>query len=73
VLSPKCIDFIDGDESIWEQEPLERLANEGQLNAYRHTGFWKPCDTLRDKIQLQEMWENGEAKWARVEEPHQGI
>jgi glucose-1-phosphate cytidylyltransferase len=63
VLSRKVIDRIAGDATIWEREPLEGLARDGQLSAFRHEGFWQPMDTLRDRIQLDEMWNNGEAPW----------
>ncbi len=63
VLSPSVIDYIDGDETIWEKGPLERLAREGQLAAYKHSGFWKPMDTLRDKNQLEDLWCQGSAPW----------
>lgn len=63
VLSPKVFDYIDGDESIWEREPLERLAADSQLAAYKHDGFWQPMDTLRDKNQLEELWASGQAPW----------
>jgi glucose-1-phosphate cytidylyltransferase len=63
VLSPKVIDYIAGDETLWEKEPLERLAEEGQLKAYRHSGFWQPMDTLRDKTHLEELWQRGTAPW----------
>ena len=63
VLSPKVIDYIDDDATVWEQEPLERLAREGQLGAYRHEGFWQPMDTLRDKRHLEELWQTGQAPW----------
>lgn len=63
VLSPKVFDYIDGDESIWEREPLERLAADSQLAAYKHDGFWQPMDTLRDKNQLEELWASGKAPW----------
>lgn len=63
VLSPSVIDRIDGDSSIWEQEPMAALARDGQLTAYRHDGFWKPMDTLRDKTQLQAMWDANQAPW----------
>lgn len=63
VLSPEVIDRIDGDSTVWEREPLEGLARDGQLAAYRHKGFWQPMDTLRDKIQLEDMWSRGEAPW----------
>jgi glucose-1-phosphate cytidylyltransferase len=63
VLSPAVIDYIDGDHTIWEGEPLERLAREGQLAAYSHDGFWHPMDTLRDKNQLEALWNSGTAPW----------
>lgn len=63
VLSPKVIDYIDGDEVIWEREPMERLANDGELAAYAHDGFWQPMDTLRDKNHLEELWQSGKAPW----------
>lgn len=63
VLSPKVIDYIAGDSTIWEREPLERLATEGQLSAFMHDGFWQPMDHLRDKIQLEEIWSTGRAPW----------
>ena len=63
VLSPKVIDYIKDDKTIWEREPLERLAQEGELAAFRHNGFWQPMDTLRDKVHLEELWESGKAPW----------
>jgi glucose-1-phosphate cytidylyltransferase len=63
VLSPLVGEYIDGDGMRWELEPLERLAAEGQLASYRHTGFWQPMDTLREKQHLQELWESGAAPW----------
>jgi len=63
VLSPKVIDYIDGDMTTFEQEPLERLSREGQLGLYRHGGFWQPMDSLRDKIQLEQHWASGQAPW----------
>lgn len=63
VLSPKVIDAITDDSTIWEREPLERLAQEGNLAAYQHHGFWQPMDTLRDKIHLEELWQSGKAPW----------
>jgi glucose-1-phosphate cytidylyltransferase len=53
----------DGDVTVWEREPLERIANDGKLFAYKHSGFWQPMDTLRDKILLDELWKSGEAPW----------
>ena len=63
VLSPKVIDEIEGDQTVWEREPLERLASTGQMSAYLHTGFWQPMDTLRDKNHLEELWQSGKAPW----------
>ena len=63
ILHPDVIDLIADDASIWEQEPLARLANDGQLMAYEHTGFWQPMDTLRDKLYLENLWEQGCAPW----------
>ncbi len=65
VLSPDVIDYIDGDETIWERAPLERLAQEGQLSAYQHHGFWQPMDTLRDKDHLEALWSSGKAPWKK--------
>ena len=62
VLSPKVVDYIGGDETLWEREPMERLAAECQLSAYSHHGFWQPMDTLRDKIHLEDLWAN-KAPW----------
>ena len=64
VLQPEIFDYIpDGDDAIWEQEPLKNLANAGQLNAYKHTGFWHAMDMLKDKLDLNKMWDKGEAPW----------
>lgn len=63
VLSPKVIDYIEGDQTIWERGPLESLAQTGQLKAYKHDGFWQPMDTLRDKKLLNELWTSGKAPW----------
>lgn len=64
VCEPQILDYIDkGDETTWERSPLEALAKNGELIAYRHNGFWKPMDTLRDKMQLEEMWNKNEAPW----------
>jgi glucose-1-phosphate cytidylyltransferase len=63
VLSPKVIDLVQGDDTIWERGPLETLAAQGQLTAYAHEGFWQPMDTLRDKIFLDDLWESGKAPW----------
>ncbi|MBA3044806.1 MAG: glucose-1-phosphate cytidylyltransferase [Euryarchaeota archaeon] len=63
VLEPKIFDYLKDDQTIWERTPLESLANEGQLNAYQHKGFWQPLDTLRDKNALEEIWESGKPPW----------
>lgn len=63
VLSPKIDAFIDGDDTIWERKPLERLAEEGELSLYRHHGFWQPMDTLRDRTYLEELWAAENAPW----------
>lgn len=63
VLEPEVIDYIDDDQTIWEKEPLENLAKDGELSAYRHTGFWQPMDTLRDKTVLEDLWQSGNAPW----------
>ena len=63
VLSPKVLDYIDGPATVWEREPLERLAAEGKLGAYRHHGFWHPMDTMRDKTLLEELWQSGDVPW----------
>jgi glucose-1-phosphate cytidylyltransferase len=63
VLSPRCLDFIAGDSTSWEVEPLVALARSGQLMAYEHKGFWQPMDTLRDKNLLEELWSAGKAPW----------
>ncbi|WP_296595326.1 glucose-1-phosphate cytidylyltransferase [Phenylobacterium sp.] len=65
VLNPGVIERIDGDATVWEQQPLEGLAADGQLMAYRHDGFWAAMDTLRDKNQLEALWASGEAPWRR--------
>lgn len=63
MLDPAVCDYIEGDLVPWEEAPLERLAAEGQLMAYRHMGFWQPMDTLRDKNRLEELWASGNAPW----------
>ncbi len=61
--NPSVLDYIDGDSTVWEREPLERLANEGKLAAYRHEGYWQNMDSLRDKMVLEEQWASGDAPW----------
>lgn len=63
VMEPKIIDYIEGDETIFEKDPLENLAKDGQLKAYKHHGFWQCMDTKRDHDSLEEMWANDEAPW----------
>jgi len=63
VLEPAALDYIAGDKTLWEKEPLEHLAADGQLTAYRHRGFWQPMDTLRDKRTLEALWDAGDAPW----------
>lgn len=63
VLEPAVIDYIGDDDTAWERQPLAGLAAAGQLNAFEHTGFWQPVDTLRDKNQLEDMWRSGQAPW----------
>lgn len=63
VCEPGVFDYIAGDNTIWERDPLERLATEGQVVAYKHHNFWMPMDTLRDKNELNALWESGKAKW----------
>lgn len=67
VLSPKVLDYIDGDDTIWEKAPLEKLAADNQLQAYKHGGFWQPMDTLRDKEYLEELWQSNSAFWLNRE------
>lgn len=63
VLSPTVLDYLESDTTVWEQQPLQRLAAEDQLMAFTHNGFWQPMDTLRDKTYLEELWAAGEAPW----------
>lgn len=63
VLEPAVTDFIEGDATIWEHQPLEALARAGQLMAYHHDGFWQPMDTLREKALLENLWTSGQAPW----------
>ncbi len=65
VLEPKIFDYIEGDETVFEKEPLERAAKEGQLMAYKHDGFWQCMDTQRDKRLLEDLWESGQAPWRK--------
>ena len=63
VLSPQCLDYISGDMTSWEVEPLSKIAEKGELMAFEHDGFWQPMDTLREKNLLEELWQNGKAPW----------
>ena len=63
VVEPSAVDYIDGDDTTWEREPLERLSRDGALAAYRHRGFWRPMDTLRDQRELEALWNSGRAPW----------
>lgn len=63
VLSPKVARYLDGDSTVWEQEPLRRLAQDGELRAYRHQGFFQPMDTLRDRTYLEQLWSSGRPPW----------
>ena len=63
VLSPKVIDYVESDATLWEKEPLDRLARQGDLSAFMHKGFWYAMDTLRDKNHLEELWSSGKAPW----------
>lgn len=65
VLSPKAIDYIDSDQTMWEHDPMERLVADNQLSAYRHHGFWHSMDTLRDKNHLEQLWQQGKAPWKK--------
>jgi glucose-1-phosphate cytidylyltransferase len=65
VLEPGVFDMISSDSTTWEAEPLQRLAAEGQLQAYLHHGFWQPMDTLRDRVHLEDLWASGKAPWKR--------
>ena len=63
VLEPEVFDYIDGDQSVWEQYPLKKLAENGELAAYHHNGFWQPMDTLKDKMYLDELWKDSKSPW----------
>ncbi|MBD1395612.1 glucose-1-phosphate cytidylyltransferase [Pontibacter sp. JH31] len=66
VLEPAVIDYIEGDQTTWEREPMEYLAKSGELSAFKHTGFWQPMDTLRDKHYLEELIQQGKAPWYKL-------
>jgi glucose-1-phosphate cytidylyltransferase len=63
VLHPRVIDYIEGDGTPWEAEPMEAIARDGQFSAYLHSGFWQPVDTLRDRLHLEHLWATGQAEW----------
>jgi len=63
VLEPSILDYIVDDSTVWEQDPMKVLANEGNLSSFKHSGFWQCMDTLRDKNYLEELWQKGEAPW----------
>ena len=63
VLEPEVIDYITEDATVWEEEPLQKLAHDGQLSAFKHDGFWQPMDTLKDKNKLEKLWQSGQAPW----------
>ncbi|MBC7281930.1 glucose-1-phosphate cytidylyltransferase [Hoeflea sp.] len=63
VLSPRALDYVEGDATVWEQEPLRNLASDGELMAFEHHGFWQPMDTLRDKLHLEALWDSRKAPW----------
>jgi glucose-1-phosphate cytidylyltransferase len=63
VCEPQVFDYVDSDATVWENEPLERLSNEGQLSAFRHSGFWQSMDTLRDRMLLEQLWNSASPPW----------
>ncbi|MFD1462399.1 sugar phosphate nucleotidyltransferase, partial [Paenibacillus farraposensis] len=63
VLEPEIFDLIEDDTTVWELSPLEKLAKDNQLSAFKHDGFWQPMDTLRDKVKLEELWDTRKAPW----------
>jgi glucose-1-phosphate cytidylyltransferase len=63
VLSPQVLSRIESDDTVWEQQPLRGLADDGELHAFDHNGFWQPMDTLRDRDQLEQLWAQGQAPW----------
>lgn len=65
VLEPSVIDLIENDATTWERKPLDILAKNSQLSVYKHTGFWQPMDTLREKIHLEDLWASGKAPWKK--------
>ena len=65
VLEPEVLNYVDGDECVWEEMPLRTLANKNELSAFKHSGFWRPMDTLRDKRNLEELWDSNKAPWRK--------
>lgn len=63
VMEPEIFDFIEGDQTVWEDKPMKKLALQVRLNSYKHRGFWQPMDTMTDKRNLEEMWNSGKASW----------
>jgi glucose-1-phosphate cytidylyltransferase len=63
VASPKALDYVTGDDTIWETDPMEKIGRAGQLAAYQHRGFWQAMDTMREKAYLEELWRSGKAPW----------
>tara|TARA_B110001454_G_scaffold129600_1_gene120841 strand:- start:146 stop:601 length:456 start_codon:yes stop_codon:yes gene_type:complete len=63
ILEPTVFDYVEGDSTVWEKEPVENLSKNNQLSAYRHSGFWQPLDTLRDKNKLEDLWSSGSPPW----------
>ena len=63
VLEPSVFEYLNDDSTVWEKEPVENLARDDQLSAYRHSGFWQPLDTLREKNKLEKLWSSGQAPW----------
>jgi glucose-1-phosphate cytidylyltransferase len=63
VLAPSVLRHLEDDSTVWEREPLQRLAEDGELMSFQHDGFWQPMDTLRDKVYLEELWDSGNAPW----------
>ncbi len=63
VLEPEAFDYLGDDSCVWEREPMEQIARDGKMAAYKHHGYWQPMDTLRDKMALEELWQSGKAPW----------
>jgi glucose-1-phosphate cytidylyltransferase len=73
ILNPKALDYIDGDDTVWERDPIERLARDGELMGYRHNGFWSCMDTLKEKNSLEDLWNRGNAAWKVWDQRTNGI